>query len=595
MPQERVHRRLAAILAADVVGYARLVRADEAGTLARLKALRAELVDPVFAKHEGRIVKLMGDGILAEFASVVDAVAAAMEIQHAMAARNLDDPEEDRIAFRVGVNLGDVVIDGDDIQGDGVNVAARLEGLAEPGGICVSGNVYEEVRDRIDAAFADLGEREVKNIDRPVRVWRWSAAPTASTTESPNDTDTLALPEKPSIAVLPFDNMSGDPEQEYFADGITEDLITALSKIRWFFVIARNSTFRYKGQAVDVPELGRELGVRYVLEGSVRKGGNRVRITVQLIDAASGRHVWAERYDRELDDVFALQDEMTETIVRAIEPELGSVERERAMRKSPGNLDAWEMLQRGLWHHYRFTKEDNAQAQVCFRRAIEADPNFAQSLAALAHARYWDALFAFVGDTEAALAEGLEYARKAVLLDDREPFAHFALGRVQSLRGELDAAISALRQAIERNPNFAHAYYGLGLTLVFDGRPSEAVEQIDTAIRLNPRDPSIWTFMAGRSMALLLLRRLEEAVDGGRQSARMAAAGFWAHAVVASALGHLGEERDAAAALADAYRSNPNFSEDFIRSVFRFRVPEDLDFYLDGLRKAGLPRDGGPS
>ena len=584
MPEAKTHRRLAAILAADVVGYSRLIRADEAGTLNRLKALRNDLIDPKIAEHQGRIVKLMGDGMLAEFGSVVDAVCAAAEMQQAMAERNANLTEADRIEFRVGINVGDVVIDGDDIHGDGVNVASRLEGLAEPGGICVSGMVYEEVRRRVGVPFEDLGEREVKNIDEPIRVWRWSPG----TPKRADATESLALPDKPSIAVLPFENMSGDTQQEYFTDGITEDLITALSKIRWFFVIARNSTFVYKGRSVDVKEVGRQLGVRYVLEGSVRKGGNRVRISAQLIEAASGRHVWAERYDRDLEDIFALQDEMTETIVRAIEPELGSAERKRAMRKPPGSLDAWDLFQRGLWHHYRFTKEDNAQAQRFFRQAIEADPTFAHALAAFAHTCYWDALFGFAADVDATLAEGLEYARRAVSLDDKEPFAHFALGRVQTLRGELDAAIAELEQAIELNSNFAHAYYGLGWALVLVGRPAEALDRIDGAIRLNPHDPSIWTFLGGRAIALFFLDRLEEAADWARRSAQCATTGLWAHGIEAVVLAHLGRDQEAAAALAQAYRLKPDFSVEFARKVLPFRNPAHRHRFLEGLAKAGL-------
>ncbi len=328
-----MERRLAAILASDVVGYSRLIRADEEGTLAALKDLRAELIDPTLAEHNGRIVKLMGDGMLAEFASVVDAVRAAVETQRAVAERNADIQEEKRIEFRVGINLGDVVIDGDDIQGDGINVAARLEGMAEPGGICVSGMVYEGVRDRIDIPFVDMGEQEVKNIDRPVRVWRWIAEAEVTVSVSAEAEEPLALPDKPSIAVLPFTNMSGDPEQEYFADGIAEDIITALSYISGLFVVARNSTFAYKGCSSDVRRIARELGAGYLVEGSVRKAGHRVRITAQLIDGATGGHLWAERYDRDLEDIFALQDEVTGTIAARIEPELGAVERQRAERK----------------------------------------------------------------------------------------------------------------------------------------------------------------------------------------------------------------------------------------------------------------------
>jgi adenylate cyclase len=335
--EEGVERKLTTILAADVVGYSRLMGEDEAGTLARLKSLRKELMQPKIAGGRGRVVKLMGDGLLAEFPSVVEAVRCAVDIQQDMAGREADLPDERRLRLRIGVNLGDIIVEGSDIYGDGVNIAARLEGLAEPGGICISGKVYEEVRNKLPTAFEDLGEQEVKNIAEPVRVYRWTDA---AVDPMPGTVGALPLPDKPSIAVLPFTNMSGDPEQEYFSDGITEDIITALSKFRWFFVISRNSTFVYKGQAVDIKQVGRELGVRYVLEGSVRKTANRVRISAQLIEAETGKHVWAERYDRSLEDIFELQDEITSTIAAAVEPELAGSERMRSMRKPTEHLDA---------------------------------------------------------------------------------------------------------------------------------------------------------------------------------------------------------------------------------------------------------------
>ncbi len=345
-----MERRLAAILAADMVGYSRLIRADEEGTLAALQALRTDLIDPKIAEHHGRIVKLMGDGMLVEFGSVVDAVRAAVEVQQRVSERNAGLPDDKRIEFRVGVNLGDVIIDGDDIQGDGVNVAARVEGLAEPGGVCVSGMVYEGVRDRIDIPFEDMGEQEVKNIDRPVQVWRWVAdeGATPPGASAPlGASEPLPLPDKPSIAVLPFDNMSSDPDQEYFADGITEDIITTLSKIPDLFVISRNSTFTYKGTAVDVKQVAQDMGVRYVVEGSVRKSGQRVRITAQLIEAATGHHRWAERYDRDLSDIFALQDEITREIVTAVDVELTEGDQIRAWREGAGDMTAYEYFAKG--------------------------------------------------------------------------------------------------------------------------------------------------------------------------------------------------------------------------------------------------------
>jgi adenylate cyclase len=371
--RNRPERRLAAILAADVVGYSRLIGVDEEGTLLRLKAIRAEVIDPAIAAHRGRLVKTTGDGLLVEFASVVDALRCAVEVQREITERGGDGPPDRCIAFRIGIHQGDIVVENGDIFGDGVNVAARLEALAEPGGICVSARVQEDAAGRLDLAFADLGEQNLKNIARPIRAYR--VEPQKAST--PPAEAPLPLPDKPSIAVLPFQNMSGDPEQEYFADGMVEEIITALSRIRWLFVIARNSSFTYKGQAVDVKRVGRELGVRYVLEGSVRKGGDRVRVTAQLIDAISGAHVWADRYDRDLDDIFAVQDEITASVTGVIEPTLAEAEQRRVLRKPPERLDAWEAYQRGLWHLHRSGREETKTAQTLFRQAIALDPNFA--------------------------------------------------------------------------------------------------------------------------------------------------------------------------------------------------------------------------
>jgi adenylate cyclase len=409
-----MERRLAAILTADVVGYSRLIRADEEGTIAALRALRANLIDPKIAAHRGRIVKLMGDGMLAEFASVVDAVHAAIEAQRSIIEHNAGLPEKKRIEFRVGINLGDVVIDGDDIQGDGINVAARLEGMAEPGGICVSGMVYEGVRDRIDALFEDMGEHEVKNIDRPVRMWRWVAGAAPSTATSLAFSTPLALPDKPSIAVLPFDNMSGDVEQEYFADGISEDIITSLSKLSGLLVIARNSSFAYKGKAINLQKVASELGVRYVLEGSVRKSGERVRISAQLIDRETGGHLWAERFDRDLTDIFAVQDEVTQEIVSAMAVKLTGDEKIRLPQSATDNLDAYDYFLRGREQFWLFSKEGIAQAGIMLRQAIKLDPNFAPSYTFLSHARIQDYVNHWHAENDHPLEEAFELASTAV-------------------------------------------------------------------------------------------------------------------------------------------------------------------------------------
>jgi adenylate cyclase len=587
-----MERRLAAILAADVVGYSRLMGADETGTLNRLKSLRKELVEPNIRQRRGRIVKLMGDGLLAEFPSVVEAVQCAVSIQEGMPQRETEIGEERRIRLRIGVNLGDIIGEGSDIYGDGVNVAARLEALAEEGGVCISGTVFDHIKSKVDLNFVDLGAQEVKNIAEPVRIYRWIESTVGGMPEAVGSSDALPLPDKPSIAVLPFDNMSGDAEQEYFVDGICEDLITALSKIRWFFVIARNSSFTYKGHAVEVTQVARELGVRYVIEGSVRKAGNRVRITAQLIDAMSGRHVWAERYDRDLADIFDLQDEMTQTIAGAVEPELSAAERERAVRKAPDNLDAWETFQRGLWHLWHFSKNDFADAQRILRRAQELDPGFATAYAYESYCHVLDTMLGFSEAPEESLSAGLSLAKNALAADDKDPMAHLALGRVYSLRGKHDASVSELETAIGLNPSFAQAYHGLGTVLLFSGRLEEAAEALDQAMRLSPRDPVIWGTLSYRSMTCALLRQFEEAAVWARravQEPRATKGGYWAYAVLASALGNLGETTEAREALAEALRRKPDLSLSYLKKTLLTKHPGGLDPYLDGLHEAGLP------
>ena len=424
-------RKIAAILAADVVGYGRLAGADEERILARLRALRSDLIDPTIAVHHGRVVKRTGDGLIIEFRSVVDAVRCAVEVQGAMVERNAGVPPDKRIAFRVGVHLGDVVEEADgDLMGDGVNIAARLEGICEPGALCISGAAYEQVRDRVRETFIDLGEKPLKNVGRPVRVY--AVAPdraAGAEPATPEKRSRLALPDKPSIAVLPFQNMSGDPEQEYFSDGISEDIITALSKLRWFFVIARNSSFTYKGKAVHMKQVADELGVGYVLEGSVRKGGDRVRITAQLNDVVTGSHIWAERYDRELADVFAVQDEITEAIVAAIEPQLYAAENFRAQRKPPDSMDAWDLVMRALSHYWRVTRQDNVVAQALLEKAIAIDPNYGQALGVLAASHMFCAHMGWADITTVTpIAE--RAAQAAIHADGEDPWAHLALGCV---------------------------------------------------------------------------------------------------------------------------------------------------------------------
>jgi adenylate cyclase len=502
-------RRLAAILAADVAGYSRLMGADEEGTLARLKAIRREVADPRIKEHRGRIVKTTGDGMLLEFASVVDAVRCAVEVQRAMAERNADVPPDRRIELRMGINVGDIIKDGRDIYGDGVNVAARLEALAEPGGICVSGVVHDQVRDKLEVAFDDLGDQQVKNIARPVHVWRLRLGAKSAALA----TTALSLPDKPSVAVLPFANMSSDPEQEFLADGIAEDIITALSRLPSLFVIARNSCFTYKGRAVDVKQVGRELGVRYVLEGSLRKAGSRIRVTAQLVEAETGNHFWAERYDRDLADIFAVQDEIAEAVTIAIAPAVAEAEQQRAMRKPPGSLDAWAAYQRGLWHFSKFTTNDNAIAQKFFQQAIKSDPNFAGGHWGLALAYlYAAAIFQSLSLLE-ALRSTEALARRAVELDSSDAAARSALSLALLSRGDTEGAQDEVELALATSPNLAIAHGILGDTLVYSGRPKEGVVAIQRSMRLDPRDPMKAFFLQNVAVGLYFSREYNAAIE----------------------------------------------------------------------------------
>ena len=586
-----MERRLAAILVADVVGYSRLMGEDEAGTLAALKTHRKEVIDPKIAEHRGRVVKLMGDGALVEFPSIVEATQCAVEIQRAMASRNAVVPGERRIEFRIGINLGDVIVEGNDIYGDGVNVAARLEGLAEPGGICISRPVHTQIKAKVELDFEDLGEQTLKNIDQPVRVYRvvFEGRESAPLEFAPGTGETLALPDKPSIAVLPFINMSGDPDQEYFADGITEDIITALSRMRWFFVIARNSSFAYKDRSVSVRDVAHDLGVGYVLEGSVRKVGNRVRINAQLIDGASGNHVWAKRYDRELEDIFAVQDEITETIVGAIEPEMGRAERERAKTQRPESLRAWGLFQRGMWHTYLRTKADLAEAQRLFGEAIEVAPNLASAYAGSVEAYFFQLFGGYVDSPNEVKNEAVRVARRAVELDNQDAFTHFALGRAHALRREHEIAFAEFETAIDLNPSFAQAYYALGNSLTISGRPEEGIPHIESAMRLSPHDPYFGQFMLRMSEAYLFMRRLEEAVEWAKRSLRQPNVQWTRWAVLGAALAHLGQIDEARQSVEALRRLKPEADLPFVRDIWLISDAESFAYFLDGLRTAGLP------
>jgi adenylate cyclase len=579
-----MERRLAAIFAADVAGYSRLIGADEEGTLARLKAHRRELIDPTIAEHQGRIVKTTGDGVLAEFASPVKAVRCAIDVQHGMAGRNAGVPEGQRIEFRIGINLGDVIVEDDgDIYGDGVNVAARLENIAEPGAVYISRTVRDFVDGTPELVLEDLGERELKNIARPVQVFRIAPPQTAGAAQA----GPPAVPHKPSIAVLPFTNMSGDAEQEYFSDGITEDLITDLSKISGLFIIARNSSFAYKRRSVKVQEIGRDLGVRFVLEGSIRKVGNRVRITAQLIDAGSGGHLWAERFDRELTDIFATQDEVVEKIVAALAVNLTQGEAQRLRRRGTASVEAYETWLRARELLSRSTREAIAQAKAMYRRAIEIDPNFAAPHAGLSLATISEYVSDWAADPQEALDEAERWARRALELDDQEPVSHMALGNVMLWRRNHEGALAEFGRMIALDPNFAQGHSATGLALMYAGRAAEALEAFAIAKRLDPHSPSIVLHFVAQ--ANFSLGRYEAAAEHLLERIARTPATDSSRMLLAACYGHRGRVDEARAAWAGLMKVNPDFSLAQRARVLPYKEPRDFQRIAEGLAKAGLP------
>ena len=586
MPNARVERRLTAILAADVAGYSRLMGADEEGTLSKLKAHRLTLVDPKIAEHRGRIVKTTGDGLLVEFASVVDAVRCAVEVQRGMIERNADAPQGERVEFRIGINVGDTIIEDDDIFGDGVNVAARLEGLAEPGGICVSGRVEEDVHGRLDAAFEDIGEQKLKNIARPVRVYRVRPGGTMSTSAQL----VLLLPDKPSIVVLPFQNMSGDPEQGYFADGVVEEITTALSRFKTIFVIARNSSFTYKGRAVDVKQIGRELGVRYVLEGSVRKAANRVRITAQLIDAATGMHLWADRFDGAIEDIFDLQDHVTTSVVGAITPTVEQAEIERAELKPTESLDAYDHYLRGIASQYQWTNEATNEALQHYYKAIELDPKFALAHALATCCYSWRKVNEWMTDPAQEITETKRLAERAMQLgqDDAQVLC-WSGAALAFVVGQVDKGIALVDRASRLNPNLMDAWVSSGLVRLVSGEWDMAIDHFARAMRLSPFDSLLFMMQGGTATGHFYTGRYHEAAAWAAKSigTNPTNPGAWRTAAASNAL--LGRQQQAQNAVAHLRQLDPALRLANLKSVIPNLRPEDFVKIKDGLRKAGLP------
>ncbi len=587
--RDRVTRRPAAIL---VAGYSRLLPGDEKENFAELRALLTGVIEPQIGEFGGNIFKETAELVLADFDDVVEAARCAAALRDAVAQTNQTLREEQRIAMRIGINFGDIIAEEGDIFGGGVNIAARVEALAKPGSVYVSEIVHQQVADKVDFDFEDLGPQSLKNIERPIRVFRMAgemaelsedlvaAAPLAASAPDFDD--------RRAIAVLPFANFSGDPEQEFFADGITEDIISMLAGWRAFPVIARNSTFTYKGKAVDIKKVGEELGVRYVLEGSVRKSGRRVRVTMQLIRADTNHHIMAERYDRDLTDLFELQDEIAHTIAGAIEPELLKFERERIAERPPRSEDAYQLYQRGVWHHYRQNKADNIEAQAYFRRALAIDAQYPQATAALSIALSSAAMIGWARDADACFEDAYEFARQAVTIDPRYPNAHFALGLACMWTHRPDRGIAAFEEAIKLNPSFAAAHVLLGQMYLYAGRREEAIERAEKGIRLSPSDPRLFIWLVALAGAHYQMRHYAEAVEAGRRSWSLNR--NWPHGLryVVAGLAQLGRSAEARTALADLKLMDANL--EFSASVFRRNWPDpaDVDHLLDGLRKAGF-------
>jgi TolB-like protein/class 3 adenylate cyclase len=593
LASKRLDRRLAAVLAADVAGYGRLVSTDEEGTIGQLKAHRALLFDPKLVEHNGRLVKTTGDGLLAEFASVVDAVRCAVEVQRGMVARNAEVPEDKRIEFRIGVHVGDIIIEDDDIFGDGVNVAARLEGLAEPGGICVSARVQEDAEGRLDVGFIDDGERQLKNIARPVRVY-WvslngARTPTGAGGAAPA-AGAGAAPDMPSIAVLPFQNMSADPDQDYFADGMVEDIITGLSRYRNIFVIARNSTFTYKGRAVDVKQVGRELGVRYVLEGSVRRAGSRIRITGQLIDAATAAHIWAERFEGEIEDMFDLQDRVAANVVGAIVPQLRQAEIDRAKRKPTESLDAHISYMRGIASFQRWGREAIDEALRLAHRAIELDPNYSTPYGLAVSCYVVRKANGWMADPGQEIAETARLTARAAEVGRDDAFALSSSGfAVANILGDLDAGAALIDRALALTPNYSLALVQSGYVRVWLGEPDLAIEQLQQAMRLSPVDSLMFMMQTAMAFAHFIAGRYDEAYGWAEKALQRNPFVSPATRIAVASAALLGRSGEAAKYLALLRQLDPGLVVSNLKERVNLRRPDDLARLAEGLRKAGLP------
>ena len=588
-------RKLTAILCADVVGYSRLMGADEEATIETLTAYRKVFTSEI-KKHRGRVVDAKGDAILAEFASVVDAVNGAVEIQRELAERNAELSDDRRMDFRIGINLGDVVVKDDAIYGDGVNVAARLESLAEPGGICISRPVYDQVESRLNLECEYLGEQEVKNIAKPVRAYQvrppgrgYAAGESVDDQDAttPGQSSSPTPPEKPSIAVLPFANMSADPSQEFFADGLVEEILTSLSKVSSMTVIARNSTFAYKGKAVDVRHVAQELGVRYILEGSVRQGGNRLRITAQLIDSTDGSHIWAEKYDRVVEDIFDIQDEITKEIVTALRVNLHDSERALVLSRGTNNVQAWGYCVQALEFFYKFNPGDHAEARKLAEQSLQLDPEYSVACAVLAWTLWFDSRAGFSGDTGESLSRAKALAEKALSLDGANPYCLIVTANVQVSFRNFDAAIAIAEKAVVLNPASAHARTELAFSLLHGGRPEEAITALEDAIRLNPWHPVFWKSILAR--ALDSAGRTKEAMETIDAVFRQNPKHFAALLLHAAILAREGRMPEATRAIGNLKRNHPSFRLAHVNDYLLMRDQDYVDSITESLRKAGLP------